>query len=99
MMGSAKVKMEELSNLTREMISKGYPGQNLEPDGKYHRFPMVKGGRGTPGYYLVKMTAAGYWAVYGDFVSGCKHFWVSDNGKQLSSEEAEQLKAKLADEA
>jgi hypothetical protein len=57
------------------------------------------GGKGSPGYYLVKKTAVGYRAVYGDFVSGRKYFWSSDNGKSLSPEEAEKLKARLVDEA
>jgi hypothetical protein len=91
--------MGKLTNLSQEMAANGYTAQDLQPDGKYHRFPLSGGGKGSPGYYLLQKTATGYRAVYGDFVSGRRYFWTNDNGKPLSTEEAEKLKAKLADEA
>jgi len=91
--------LKNLNNLSREMTTNGYPNQELRSDGKYHRFPLLKGGKGVPGYYLLKKTASGYWAVYGDFVSNRKYIWSSCKGKQLPPEEAEKLKSKLANEA
>ena len=98
-MSNSEVTMGKLTNLSQEMAVNGYPIQDLQPDGEYHRFPLSGGGNGSPGYYLLQETAAGYRAVYGDFVSGRKYCWTSDNGKPLSPDEAERLKANLADDA
>jgi putative DNA primase/helicase len=47
----------------------------------------------------VRISAAGLSAVYGDFISGEKFRWTSNNAKDLPSEEAEKLKKQLAKEA
>ncbi len=93
--------MSSLEILKLKLIEEGYPRiSDLQADGEYHRFAIPGHGKGYPGYYLAKETATGFWAVFGDFVSGRKHFLRPDNNnKNLSTEEVEELVAKLADEA
>ena len=77
----------DLTKLSEEMLQQGYLAENLSTDEGHHRF-SIDGHKGQPGYYCIRKTVSGLSAVYGDFISGKKYVWTSDdNHKDLSSEE------------
>jgi len=86
--------MSSLELLQQEMLEKGYPTiSDLQADGEYHRFVLPSHEKGEPGYYMIRQSASGLSAVYGDFVSGRKYRWTfGNNHKALTPEEAEEVK-------
>ena len=81
----------DLNKLKEAMLEHGYTVQNLISDGEYQRF-AIQGRKGQPGYYLIRQSVSGLSAVYGDFISGNKHCWVSgNNSKPSTPEEAEEI--------
>jgi putative DNA primase/helicase len=75
-----------IEEIKRQMQQRGYTVDNIEIDGRYHRF-SVNGSKGKPGYYKFINTPAGLLGIYGDFVSGRKYTYTDGDGNgQLSTE-------------
>ena len=88
-----------LNQLKKAMLEHGYQVENLKFDGEYQRF-AIQGHTDQPGFCLIRQSASGLSAVYGDFISGQKHRWTSGNDSKPSTpEEAEEIKKQLTKEA
>lgn len=61
-----------MEKIRSEMQKRGYLVDDLEIDGRFHRFP-VGGGKGQPGYYKFINSPSGMVGIYGDFVSGKRY--------------------------